>query len=266
MSSLLVKGKPTDRGSITKVTPESANWKYVSFEVIALKQGDVHSFETNELEYCIVLLSGLANVKTNEKEFNNIGERTSVFDDTPAHSVYVPYQDRVEITANSDMQLALCAAPGGGKFPARHIAAGDVDYQLRGESTNTRHIYNILPEDQPANSLLVVEVKTPSGHWSSYPPHKHDKENIPTESFLEETYYHRLNPEQGFAFQRVYTDSRDIDETMAVENHDVVMVPRGYHPVGAPHGYDLYYLNVMAGPVRAWHFNNDKDHEWIIES
>ena len=110
-----------------------------------------------------------------------------------------------------------------------------------------------------------MEVVTPGGNWSSYPPHKHDQDNLPAESLLEETYYHRLNPPQGFAFQRVYTDDRSIDETMAVEDGDCVMVPRGYHPVGAPHGYDLYYLNVMAGPSRRWVFKNDPAHEWIVK-
>jgi 5-deoxy-glucuronate isomerase len=111
----------------------------------------------------------------------------------------------------------------------------------------------------------VVEVITPAGHSSSYPPHKHDDEQPPLETQLEETYYHRLNPPQGFAFQRVYTDDRSLDEAMAVEDHDVVMVPRGYHPVVAPHGYDLYYLNVMAGPHRHWVFRNDPAHEWMLK-
>jgi 5-deoxy-glucuronate isomerase len=106
--------------------------------------------------------------------------------------------------------------------------------------------------------------REPAGHWSSYPPHKHDRDALPEESFLEETYYHRLDPPQGFAFQRVYTDDRSIDEAYAVEDGDCLMVPRGYHPVGAPHGYDLYYLNVMAGPRRRWVFKNDPAHEWII--
>ena len=105
---------------------------------------------------------------------------------------------------------------------------------------------------------------TPASHSSSYPPHKHDLEQPPLETQLEETYYHRLNPPQGFAFQRVYTDDRSLDEACAVENHDVVMVPRGYHPVVAPHGYDLYYLNVMAGPNRFWVFKNDPAHEWML--
>jgi len=110
----------------------------------------------------------------------------------------------------------------------------------------------------------VVEVITPGGNWSSYPPHKHDRENLPHESRLEETYYHRLNPSQGYAVQRVYTDDRSLDEVMVVQDRDVVLVPEGYHPVGAAYGYDLWYLNVMAGPERIWRFHNDPDHAWLL--
>ena len=119
--------------------------------------------------------------------------------------------------------------------------------------------------DFPAERLIVVEVYTPGGNWSSYPPHKHDTDDLPAESSLEETYYHRLHPAQGFAFQRVYTDDRSLDQSMAVEDHDVVMVPRGYHPVVVPYGYDSYYLNLMAGPTREWHFRNDPAHEWMLQ-
>ena len=122
-----------------------------------------------------------------------------------------------------------------------------------------------LMADQEADSLLVCEVITPAGHWSSYPPHKHDSDVPTKETALEETYYHRIDPPQGFAFQRVYTDDRSLDETVCVEDGDVVMVPRGYHPVGAPHGYNLYYLNVMAGPKRVWRFHNDPAHEWLMK-
>jgi 5-deoxy-glucuronate isomerase len=135
----------------------------------------------------------------------------------------------------------------------------------RGEGANTRHVRNILPDSDPrAESLLVVEVITPQGNWSSYPPHKHDTDGLPGETLLEETYYHRLNPSQGFAFQRVYTDDRSLDETVCIQDGDVVMVPRGYHPVGTPYGYELYYLNVMAGPTRKWVFRNDPRHEWML--
>jgi 5-deoxy-glucuronate isomerase len=128
-----------------------------------------------------------------------------------------------------------------------------------------REITNILMEDQPAERLLVVEVITPGGHWSSYPPHKHDTENLPEESYLEETYYHRVRPDRGFALQRVYTEDRSLDETFTVGDGDVVLVPGGYHAVSAPPGYDLYYLNVMAGPVRRWKVRNDPHHEWLLE-
>src|SRR3546814_17102623 len=120
--------------------------------------------------------------------------------------------------------------------------------EVRGSGTNTRHVRNILPQTEPADSLLVVEVITPGGHWSSYPPHKHDTATPGAETALEETYYHRLQPRQGFAIQRVYTDDRSLDETLSVAAGHVGMVPRGYHPVGPPPGYDLYYPTMLPGP------------------
>jgi 5-deoxy-glucuronate isomerase len=135
---------------------------------------------------------------------------------------------------------------------------------MRGSGNMEREVRPILMAERQVERLLVVEVLTPNGHWSSYPPHKHDRDALPEESYLEETYYHRLRPEKGFAVQRVYTDDRSLDETLAVRDGDVVLVPKGYHPVSAPPGYDLYYLNVMAGPTREWKFKNDPDHEWLF--
>jgi 5-deoxy-glucuronate isomerase len=158
----------------------------------------------------------------------------------------------------------VASAPGGGALPPRLIEPSTIQRSVRGQGANTRYVRDVLPQTAPAEHLLVVEVRTPSGHSSSYPPHKHDADNVPEESSLEETYYHRLDPPQGFAFQRVYTDDRSLDESLAVEDHDVVMVPRGYHPVVVPYGYESYYLNVMAGPKRVWHFRNDPAHEWML--
>jgi 5-deoxy-glucuronate isomerase len=124
-----------------------------------------------------------------------------------------------------------------------------------------RRIHHILMEDAAAESLLVTEVVTPGGHWSSYPPHKHDTNDPPRETALEETYYHRLRDERGFALQRVYTADRSLDESLAVRDGECVLVPRGYHTVSAPPGYELYYLNVMAGPLREWKVTFDPDHE-----
>jgi 5-deoxy-glucuronate isomerase len=211
------------------------------------------------------MLSGIADITVDSESFEAVGERMSVFEKIAPHAIYTTNGSRSTITATTAVELAVCEAPGHGNHKTRWIKPADMSREVRGESTNTRHVCNILPQDEPADSLLVVEVITPSGNWSSYPPHKHDTDNIPDESYLEETYYHRLNPSQGFCFQRVYTDELDIDETMAVDDKCVVMVPRGYHPVGVPHGYESYYLNVMAGPNRIWIFKNHPDHEWIMK-
>jgi len=283
MTSLLCRPQsPNSEGRIQNITPKSADWKYVGFDCFKLKVGQTLKKETGDREVCLVLVTGKASVKTIHESWSNLGERMSIFSENsgvsfdsaqgtsvsgtnPPYAVYVPNDDQFTLKAETDLELALCSAPGKASFPARLITPENMTSETRGHGTNTRHICNILPETAEADSLLVVEVITPNGNWSSFPPHKHDSENIPEESYLEETYYHRINPPQGFALQRVYTDDGSLDETMAVQNHDVVMVPRGYHPVGAPHGYDLYYLNVMAGPNRIWKFHNDPQHEWIVK-
>ncbi|MFT4940932.1 MAG: 5-deoxy-glucuronate isomerase [Bermanella sp.] len=255
---------PDENGCIQNITPASANWAYVGFEVRKLSAGQQMSYPTGEQEVCMVIISGKADVNTKEESWQDIGSRMSVFQQQAPYSVYAPPRDHFTLKANTELEIAFCKAPAVGKYPARLITPQQCIYETRGQGTNERHVCNILFGNLPAEKLLVVEVITPSGNWSSYPPHKHDTQDPPNETFLEETYYHKLNPDQGFAFQRVYTDDRKIDETISVENNSVVMVPEGYHPVGAPHGYDLYYLNVMAGPSREWIFKNDPAHEWIV--
>lgn len=268
MSDLLVKPRARDgEGRILSVTPQSAGWTHVGFEVFQLEAGEKLSRLLKDREVCIVPLSGRADVTADGDTFKGVGGRKSPFDGKP-QAVYVPAGTAFSVAAvGRTLEVALCSAPGqAGRLKPRLIADDKVSFEERGQGTNRRLVSNILPETEPADSLLVVEVITPGGNWSSYPPHKHDRDALPEESFLEETYYHRLNPKQGFAFQRVYTDDRSIDQTMTVEDGDCVMVPRGYHPVGAPHGYDLYYLNVMAGPKRQWCFRNDPAHDWIVKS
>jgi len=252
-------------GRVLAVSPASAGWKYVGFEVFRLLPGQTLTRNTGDNEVCLVLLSGKADVRTSQASWEGIGQRMSVFEKTPPYSVYVPDQDSYEVTAQTELELAVCLAPGSKGLPARLIAPSDVGVELRGNGSTERLIHNILPESQPADSLLVVEVFTPEGHWSSYPPHKHDRDALPEESLLEETYYYRVQPEQGFAIQRVYTDDLSLNETLAVRDGEAVLVPKGYHPVSAPPGYDVYYLNVMAGPVRTWKFRNDPAHAWLME-
>jgi 5-deoxy-glucuronate isomerase len=262
--SLLVKASREGQ-TIARVTPETALWKHVGFAAYRLETGDIVHVHETKREVCIVVLSGTVSIEAGDQKWEKLGSRDSVFEDTAPYAVYLPPKMAATVRADRDAEIGVASAPATGKYPPRLIEPSQMKRSTRGKGANTRYVCDILPQTEPAEGLLVVEVKTPGGHASSYPPHKHDKDNVPVESSLEETYYHRLNPPQGFAFQRVYTDERDIDETMAVEDHDVVMVPRGYHPVVVPYGYDNYYLNVMAGDKRTWHFKNDPKHEWIVE-
>ncbi len=262
--SLLVKGTARGR-EIVKVTPASAGWKHVGFEAFRLAPGEsLRLVLPAGREGCLVVLAGRADVFADAHRFGRLGGRASVFDECSPDAVYAPPGSRFEVAAHDAVELALATAPAKGSLPIRLIPAANMKRSTRGHGSNTRYVCDILPETEPAESLLVVEVVTPAAHSSSYPPHKHDTDSLPSESALEETYYHRIDPPQGFAFQRVYTDSRDLDESMAVGDHDVVMVPRGYHPVVMPHGYRGYYLNVMAGPRREWHFKNDPAHDWLM--
>lgn len=270
--SLLVKASRSDR-EIVQVTPASAGWHFVGFSAYRLTPGaspdDALELFFADREMCVVVLNGKVSIEAGGQRWSAIGDRQSVFDDVAPYALYAPPGTKVRVSAAGTGQaaeVAVCDAPAKGLYPLRMIEPSQMKASARGQGLNTRYVRDILPQTETAESLLVVEVRTPSGHSSSYPPHKHDNDNIPLESSLEETYYHRLNPPQGFAFQRVYTDERDIDESLAVENHDVVMVPRGYHPVVVPYGYDSYYLNVMAGPKRVWHFKNDPAHEWMLEA
>jgi 5-deoxy-glucuronate isomerase len=264
-SPLLVKAR-RDGKEVVNITPQSAGWRHVGFRALRLGAGDTEHVATGARELCLVVLAGSVDVTVGGQEFDELGNRDSVFDDRAPAALYVPAHHAVTIHAFSAAEVALCSAPGDDQPRAvKLLDPASMRRSVRGQGSNTRFICDILPHDDPtAAHLLVVEVRTPAGHSSSYPPHKHDSEAPPTETQLEETYYHRLNPPQGFAFQRVYTDDRSLDEAMAVEDHDVVMVPRGYHPVVAPHGYELYYLNVMAGPNRLWVFRNDPAHEWML--
>jgi 5-deoxy-glucuronate isomerase len=249
---------PADDGTLISVTPESAGWGHVGFEVLELGEAVVARRSTLGRELCVVVVAGSCRVSSEHGDWELDG-RSDPFSGPPV-AAYLPPGHVVEITG--DGEIALCWAPAYEGAPARVLEPGEVE--VRGEGSFERRIHPILMGDEAADALLVCEVLTPGGHWSSYPPHKHDRDAMPDESFLEETYYHRVAPAHGFGLQRVYTADRSLDETVAVGDRDTVLVPRGYHTVSAPPGYDLYYLNVMAGPTRAWAITNDPDHEWML--
>ena len=258
------------RGHVAAISPQSAGWTYVGFDLHRLAPGGAASGQSETRETCLVFVSGKGKALAGA-DLGELGARMSPFEGKP-WSVYIPAGIAWSVTASTELELAVCTAPAiANELPVRVITPESRGQETRGKGTNTRYVTNILPESEPADSLLVVEVITPAGNSSSYPPHRHDEDDLPRQSFLEETYYHRINPPQGFAFQRVYTDkradgTRELDESMAVEDGDVTLVPKGYHPCATAHGYDLYYLNVMAGPRRTWKFHNAPEHEWLMKA
>lgn len=266
MSDLLVPpSAPAADGAIHAVTPESAGWQYVGFEALRLAENQEATRETGGRELCVVVIAGRADVLSAHGAWTGLGGREVPFVGAP-DAAYLPPGTSVTVRGGSGgAEVGLCFAPApGGGAEARVLPAAEIAPETRGSGAMTRTIHEILMGSREAESLLVCEVQTPPGHWSSYPPHKHERDALPEESLLEETYYHRLDPAHGFAVQRVYTDDRSLDEALVARDGDVVLVPRGYHPVGVPPGYRSYYLNVMAGPRRAWQFHNDPDHEWLM--
>lgn len=254
MSRLLLK--PFGRtGKVHEITPQSAGWRHVGFSLYHLRTGESAAEATGDREVILVLVEGKAAITAAGQDWGVLGARMDVFEKTPPHCLYVPNGQDWRAEAAADCVLAVCSAPGKGGYPARRLGPEGITLTQRGEGANTRWINNIAMEaDDVCDSLLVTEVFTPAGNWSSFPSHRHDEDDFPRITYLEETYYHRLNPRDGWAVQRVYTDDGSLDEVMAVRDGDVTLVPRGHHPCGAPYGFDLYYLNVMAGPRRNWRF------------
>ena len=252
--SILVKAQSNQIDGILRpldITPQSAGWEYVSFTVYRLVMGQTLRGAANGRETAVVVLSGTGQAELNGQQVGQIGERLSVFENTAPYALYLSEDGSYQVKCTSPgMEVAVASAPTTHRhLRARVIRPEEVSVELRGEGNTQRRVQHILDTDQEAERLILVEVITPAGNWSSFPPHKHDTENPPHEAYLEETYYHRLQPTDGFAFQRVYTYD-GFDETVAVHDGELVLVPKGYHVVSAAPGFDLYYLNVMAGPQR----------------
>ena len=252
-------------GLIQDITPQDAGWEHVGFQLHRLSKGQGATGAIPEgREGLLVMVEGRIELTAGGRDWGEVGARDSCFEFTPPHAVYLPSGADWAGVATSACEIALCTAPSDGRAKPARVGPEGIETVDRGRGTNLRHINPIAMEERDvADRLLVTEVLTPPGHWSSYPPHRHDEDDFPRMTLLEETYYHRLDPSRGYAHQRVFTEEGDLDETMSVSDRDLVLVPRGHHPCAAPHGYRLYYLNVMAGPMRRWRFQNHPDHDWI---
>jgi 5-deoxy-glucuronate isomerase len=242
-------------GAWEQVTPESAGWRFLHFGV----RNGWFAAETGDVEVALVPLGGRCRVEADGARWE-LGGRGSVFDGLP-WALYLPRDTAYRV--EGDAEVAICGARCERKREPVLVRPEDVEIEVRGAGNATRQINHIVKPEFPAERLLVVEVFTPAGNWSSYPPHKHDEDNPPGEVVLEETYYYRTAKPEAFAVQRLYSPRHGVDETVTVRGGDVMLVPFGYHTTAAAHGYDLYYLNALAGERRSMAAADDPELAWI---
>jgi 5-deoxy-glucuronate isomerase len=241
---------------------EAAGFEFLSFSVLRLGAGERWQGHTEGRELALVFLGGRAGVESTAGRWPSIGGRANVFAGPP-HALYLPIATRFGITAETPCEIALCYAKADQACPALLVTPDMVEVEIRGGGNATRRIHHLLKPEFRAQRLMVVEVYTPGGNWSSYPPHKHDVHRPPEEVDLEEIYYYQVDRPEGYAIQKVYTLDGRLDLTLTVRDGELVIVPEGYHPVVAAHGYDVYYLNALAGSARSMAASDDPDYAWV---
>ena len=257
MPLLIRSREPRDAsGVMLEVTPETGGLDYITFVVRRIEQGGTWRGMTDGQECCLVLLTGFCTVTWDDGARCELGPRAGVFASYP-HALYLPSGHHFSLRAQTRTEIAECRALSDKKLEPRLIRPEDCGYEIRGGGNATRQIVDIVPPTFPADRLLICEVFTPAGNWSSYPPHKHDVDNPPHEVDLEETYYFRMRDPHGFGFQRLYTADGRVDEALTVADGDLVLVREGYHPFVTAFGHDAYYLNVLAGTRRSMAASDD---------
>lgn len=268
---------PQDQDLILTITPHSAGWDFISFQARRLSRGNTWSFNSSENELAIVLLSGAISVNSNRGSWDGI-ERENVWT-SAATALYLPRGSEFTITAARDSEFTVTWVPTDEDHEPWLIQPQDVSISIRGGDNVSRQINDLVPPGSPVHRLILVEVYTPSGNWSSYPPHKHDVHledeggNL-VEADLEEVYFYKIDKPEGYAYQRVYTDENSplqqagypIDALVKAQNNCAVLIPEGYHPVVSAPGYTTYYLNVLAGSAQSLANQDDPHYSWVKES
>jgi 5-deoxy-glucuronate isomerase len=252
---------PGKGGEFLHLTREQAAWEWMSFFVRRLLPNESYRTSVANEEAVFVLLGGRCRANWGQGEVS-IGKRSDVFGGFP-YTVYLPAQNQICFTAETACEIAECRVPSAARLEPKLISPSDVATSLRGGGNASRQIVDIMPPAFPADRLIAIEVYTPGGNWSSYPPHKHDVHNPPAEVDLDEIYYYRIQQPDGFALQHLYPNQNAAGRTIEARDGDAVLVRSGFHPVVAGPGYDVYYLNFLAGSSRALSVTEDSRHVWI---
>ena len=256
-----VKFAPQQAGKLLDLHRHEAGWEWMSFFVHRAQPGEVFQTGTDNEEAVFVLLGGTCTADWGKGK-QQLGKRKNVFDGLP-YTLYLPAQGAVSFAAESMCEIAECRVPTEARLEPRLLSPNDVVSTLRGGGNASRQIVDVIPPSFPADKLMVIEVYTPAGNWSSYPPHKHDTHNPPAEVDLDEIYYYRIAKPGGFALQHLYSGEDSDGRTVKARNGDVVLVRGGYHTVVAGPGYDVYYLNFLAGSSRTLAVHEDLQQTWI---
>ena len=233
-----------DEQIVIDVTTDRANWNYLTYRVVNLKSGEGYTHATEATEIALVPLKGAATINVGDQSFRL--SRKGVFDEVP-YVLYVPPNNKIEVQTDSNFEFAIGAAPAEGKYPIRLFKPEEMKQEVRGGGAATRQVNHILAHPLPAERLILFEVYVPGGAWSGYPPHCHD--TFGGSAHLDETYYFRFSPENGFGFHRNYRVDEDFDETFLLGNTDLVLVTKGFHSTTAAPGSNMYFLNYLAGEL-----------------
>lgn len=254
------------------ISSDRAGWNLLNFNARIIKPGQKWKGSTGSNEYLFVLMGGNFEAITSAGTWKTVNGRRNPFSGLP-HALYLPPQTNYEIIpVGGPLDIACGWSPSDEIFTAGFITPADVEnmgIELRGGDNASRQINRILPPGSQCHRLVCVEVYTPSGNWSSFPAHKHDRRKADpltgklTEADLEEIYFYKTEKPQGFAYQKIYNDDRSLNELAEAHNNDVILIPEGYHPVVACHGYNIYYLNFLAGSDQSLASTDDPDHKWI---
>lgn len=244
------------------LTKDNSTCKNVEIDMVRLADGETKSYDEEGKEFGLLILGGKCTVEAESFKYENIGERETVFDGN-ATCVYVPRNTKFSITGCGEVSIAVAKCPSKNDHKPVLINPADVVAKDMGKPGWERHAMFILDERVEADQIYIGECYVEGGQWASYPPHKHDDANMPTEANTEEVYYYEFEKPQGFGIQKVYTKEGDIDETYTVKSGDFVEIERGYHPFHTAPGYKNYYLWIMAGPVRGFYMTTDEDHKWL---
>lgn len=270
--TMLVRSKDTGgTGIFASITAQEAGWDHLNMAARRMNKGERWSGNTGDYEYAHIILGGVCSIRTSQGDFLKVGRRPDVFSGMP-YALYLSRQVDFEIEALTDgFEVASCWVATDRDYPARLITPSQCPVELRGGANASRQINGIIPPGFNCHRIICVEVYTPGGNWSSYPPHKHDihredDQGKILEADLEEIYFYKLDRPEGYAYQRVYNDDLSIDGVMLARNHDMVLVPEGYHPVVSAHGYTTYYLNFLAGSAQSLANSDDPQYAWVKDT